>query len=103
MRSAKLVRSTLGILISLCLVAAIGAQTRKEREQAKRLQDDGDKAFVQKDFQTAVQKYGQAIQIIPANSYAHYKKGFAHYNLKENPAALNEFAIALSQGFRPLE
>lgn len=95
-----------GLLSVLLIVGApiAGvAQSKKERNQAKTLQDLGDKAFQQKNFREATDKYSQSIAVIATNPYAHYKKGFAHFNLKESDQALNEFSTALIQGFKPLE
>jgi tetratricopeptide (TPR) repeat protein len=39
---------------------------------------------------------------MPQNPVAHYKKGFAHFNLNERDAAIESFTTALSQGFRPV-
>ena len=91
------------LALLVIIVAPLTAQTKKEREQAKKLQDQADKAFSQKNYRAAADTYAQAITVIANNAYAHYRKGFAHFNLKENDQAINEFTIALSQGFKPLD
>ncbi|MEP6787285.1 MAG: tetratricopeptide repeat protein [Acidobacteriota bacterium] len=87
----------------LLLASPLGAQTKKEREQAKRLQDQADKAYNQKNYRLAADTYGQSIAVVANNSYAHFHKGFAHFNLKENDQAISEFSTALSQGYKPLD
>jgi len=85
----------------LTLTAAVAAQPRKN---LKALQDEAAKAFDQKKYDVARDKYGEILAINPNNSPAHFRKGFAHFNLKEYDAALTEFTAALNQGFnRPLE
>ncbi len=88
------------------LVASVGivsAQSKKDRKRAQELIAAGDKAFRARNFREATSDYGQAILIVPNNPYAHFWKGYSHYNLKENADALREFEIALSQGFKPLD
>lgn len=88
------------------LVASVGvasAQSKKDKKRAQELITSGDKAFRARNFRQATSDYGQAILIIPNNPYAHFWKGYSHYNLKENGDALREFEIALSQGFKPLD
>ena len=104
MNRRKLALAPIQILAVLALFAIpLIAQPKKVRDQAKALQEQADKAFVQKNFRDAADKYGQAIVLIPNNPYAHYRKGFAHFNLLERDQAISEFSQALSQGFRPVE
>jgi superkiller protein 3 len=91
------------LTLLLLLTVPLVAQSKRDRERAKNLQDQGDRAFSAGNYQEAIDKYAQSISVVATNSYAHYRKGFAHFNLKQNTEALNEFAIALSQGFRPIE
>ena len=105
--SKKLV-SIFSCFILLTVITLIGqtiasAQTKKERQQAIQLVNQADRYFNQKDYRSAADTYGQSIRLVPNNGYAHFWKGYAHYNLKENDAALSEFAIALTQGFKPLQ
>ena len=104
MNRKSLAIGSLKLLVLLVLFATpLIAQPKKVRDQAKTLQDDADRAFVQKNYRDAATKYGQAIVLVPNNAYAHYRKGFAHFNLQERDEAINEFSVALSQGFRPVE
>ncbi|MFM9903975.1 MAG: tetratricopeptide repeat protein [Pyrinomonadaceae bacterium] len=92
------------VFLLLCIFApGVPGQSRKDKDKAKNLQTLADKAFTQKNFREAADKYGEAIILVPTNPYSHFRKGFAHFNLQENDEALKEFAIALSQGFRPLD
>ena len=105
--SKKLI-SIFSCFILLTVITLIGqtiasAQTKKERQQAIQLVNQADRYFNQKDYRSAADTYGQSIRLVPNNGYAHFWKGYAHYNLKENDAALSEFAIALTQGFKPLQ
>ena len=93
-------------LLLVVLVGSVGAafaQSKKDKKRAQELVLAGDKAFRARNYRDASASYGQAILIVPNNPYAHYWKGVAHYNLKENADALREFDIALSQGFKPIE
>lgn len=93
------------VLIFVLIVSAVGvnAQNKKERQRAQALVTQADKFFNQKDYRAAADAYGQSILIVPNNSYAHFWKGYAHYNLKESELALQELAIALTQGYKPVQ
>ena len=90
-------------IVIIAAPLAVAAQSKKDRERAKKLIEQGDKAFAQKNFRVAADIYGQAAVLIPNNSLLHYRKGFAHFNLKENDLAIGEFTTALSQGYKPLD
>ena len=92
-------------LIAMLFVLAIVAapQSKKERRQAEQLVQDGNKAFNQKNYRTAIDDYTKSIAIVPASPAAHYWKGYSHYNLKEFDDAVRELDIAMSQGFKPLD
>ncbi|MBV9216329.1 MAG: tetratricopeptide repeat protein [Acidobacteria bacterium] len=91
------------LLVILAAFGSLTAQSKKDRDRARQLQQEADRAYNQKNFREAADKYGQALAILPNDSAAHYRKGFAHFQLKEYDAALTEFNAALSQGFKPLE
>ena len=89
--------------VALSLFALPGqAQTKRDREQAKKLQEQADRSFAQKDYRGAADAYGQSLVLVPTNPYAHYRKGFSHFNLLERDAAIDAFTSALSQGFKPV-
>lgn len=107
----KLMRS-LKVAAFFCFSAAVllsgsataAAQTKKQQKEAKTLAEQASKAFDQKNFRLAVDQYAQSLALVPNNPEAHYKKGVAHLNLKEDAQALTEFQQALSQGYnRPLD
>ncbi len=95
----------ISILFLLLGVMSAGAfaQSKKDKDAAKKLQEAGDKAFAAKNYREAVDKYSQSAALVSTNAKLHYFKGYSHYNLQENVEALNEFAIALSQGYKPLD
>lgn len=91
------------LVVLVVFAAASSGQSKRDRGQAKNIHEQADRAFQQKNYREAADKYGQAIVLMPNNPVLHYKKGHAHINLKENDPAISEFTIALSQGFKPLE
>jgi tetratricopeptide (TPR) repeat protein len=105
MRSKRFANS-LALIFSIAMIAVlpcgVTAQTKKDREQAKRLTAEADSAFSKKDYKLAADKYGQAITLIPNNAPAHFRKGFSHFNLQDYDAALSEFSLALNQGYVPV-
>ena len=88
------------ILCSLSLI--VSAQFKKDRSRARELQDQAAKEFTQKNYRGAVDKYNQAIVLVPTNPEAHYWKAASHYYLKEYEPAKYEFQLALNQGYKPL-
>lgn len=104
-------RKALLALFSLSLLFAcfsalsidVGAQTKKQLKEARDLTDDGNEAFNKRNYRTAIEKYAQAIVIVPNSPEAHFWKGNAHSNLKEYDQALSELDTALAQGFKPAQ
>jgi len=92
-------------LMMLLMFAAtpVLAQNKKQKEEAKKLEMAGDASFAAKNYADAADKYGQSLALITTNPALHYRKGYAHFELKQYDPALSEFAVALSQGFKPLE
>lgn len=82
--------------------ANVSGQTKKEIREAKKLTDEGDQAFRRKDFDGAIVKYTQATGITPKNAYAHFWKGYSHYNLKQYDPAIGAFDAAAALGYKPL-
>jgi len=91
------------LVVLVIIVAPVAGQSKKDKDQAKKLQDQADKAIGAKNYKEAADLYGQSVVLVPNNAYAHYRKGFAHFSLKENDQAISEFTLALNQGFKPLE
>lgn len=98
---SKTVFNCLALL--LLVVVPILAQSKKDKEQAKKFQDEADVAIGAKNYREAAELYGKSVMLVPNNNYAHYRKGFAHFSLKENDKAINEFTLALNQGYKPLD
>ena len=91
---------TLSILIcGLCSHAA-WAQSKKDIAKANELLDQGNQAFAQKRYHDAIDKYQQAILLVPKNPDAHFRKAYAHYNQNEYDSAKYEFQLALDQSYK---
>src|SRR5204863_7863406 len=106
MKRQRIVFALIKCLAAIVIIAAplsIGAQSKKDRDRAKKLVDQADKAFQQKNYREAADFYGQALTLVPNSPIVHYHKGYAHFNLKENDLAVGEFTTALSQGHKPLD
>lgn len=69
------------MLLSAMMCLTTPAQSRQDRNRAKNFQDEGDKALRQKDYKVAVDRYGQALQLVADNPYAHFQRGNANYYL----------------------
>lgn len=69
--------------VLLIFAAPLAAQSKKDKERAKKLQDQADKAFQQRNFRDAILGYEQSLAIVATNSYSHYWKGSAHYYRKQ--------------------
>lgn len=110
MRQIEMRKKILLAFVSLGLVFAglaiapedAAAQTKKQIKEAKKITDEGDQAFRKRDFEGALAKYTQAIGITSNNAYAHFWKGYTHYNLKQYDPAIGEFDTAQTQGYKPV-
>jgi tetratricopeptide (TPR) repeat protein len=70
------------------------SQSKKDRERAKTLQTEAERAYQQKNFQLAIDKFEQSIKLVASNPNAHYFKGSAHYLLKgESDGRLQALAV----------
>src|SRR4051794_13068721 len=82
-------------LVIILVIAApptISAQTKKDRDRAKKLTEQADKAFQQKNYSEAIETYAQAIALVPNNPVGHYWKGASHYYLwRDGEDALSRF------------
>lgn len=83
--------------------AVAGAQSKKDVKRSNQLVDLGNRDFRQKNYRAAVDKYAEAVAIVPKNAAAHFWKGYAHYYLKENDEALAALDSAASNGYAPVE
>lgn len=84
-------------------VSNVNGQTKKQIKQAKNLTDEGDKSFQRKEYQKAINKYAEAISLVPSHPTPHYWKGYAHYYLNEYDQAISELNVALARGYKPLD
>ncbi len=103
----KIITSTITFCLLLMavstLVTQINGQNKKQIKQANKLASEGDKAFQQKNYRLAVDKYAEAVTLTPNLPKAHFWKGYAHYYLKEFEQAIPEMDAALTQGYKPLD
>ena len=99
----KFVSCSLMVCAVLALSVAGFGQSKKDIKKADQLVREGDRIFNQKNYRGAIEKYAEAIVLVPKNAKAHYWKGYAHYYLKENDQALSELNTALEQGFPALD
>ncbi|MEP6904187.1 MAG: tetratricopeptide repeat protein [Actinomycetota bacterium] len=92
------------LLLSVFSLTAHAQPKKKEIEKARKIAKLGDQLFNQKDYRNAINKYAEAITIVPNFPAAHFWKGYAHYYLNEYDQSLTDLDLALSQGFdKPLE
>jgi tetratricopeptide (TPR) repeat protein len=92
------------LLISVFSLTAAAQPKKKDLEKAKKIAKQGDQLFNQKDYRNAINKYAEAITIVPIFPAAHFWKGYAHYYLNEYDQSLNDLDQALAQNFdKPLE
>lgn len=88
-------------LFLLTVFSAFSVETQAQPKKAKKLVSEGDKFFKQKNYQSAIEKYAEAIVLAPNYADAHYRKGYAHYNLNQYDEAIEDLNRALAQGFKP--
>lgn len=106
MRNLKFTLFTLFTCFVLSFPITVQSQPKKEKkkiEASRKLVIEGDKFFREKNYREAIKKYSEAIAVLPNNPYAHYSKGYSHYNLGEYDQAIIDFSTALEQGYRPLD
>ncbi|MDI1241531.1 MAG: tetratricopeptide repeat protein, partial [bacterium] len=87
------------VAAGLLTMFAFGQEpSRRDIRRSNQLVTDGNKAFNQKNYRNAIEKYAEAVVLVPRNAAAHFWKGYAHYYLKEYPIALTELNLAEEQG-----
>jgi tetratricopeptide (TPR) repeat protein len=79
------------------------ATVKRDTKKAKQLREQADKAYRQKNYREAVDKYAQSIPFDQTNADAHFWKGFAHYHLKEFDQSVSDLNKALELGYKPVE
>lgn len=97
------------MILILIAVSMLGANalaqnpSKKDIRKSDDLVKQGNRAFSQRNYRNAIEKFAEAAVIVPRNSAAHFNKGRAHLMLKENDLALAEFKLAEDHGFSPVE
>jgi len=92
------------IAASLLVMSAVGQEpSKKDIRKSNQLVTDGNRAFNQRNYKNAIDKYAEAVVLVPRNAAAHFWKGYAHYYLKDFPAALTELNLAEEQGHPAVE
>jgi len=79
------------------------AAVKRDTKKAKQFREQADKAYRQKNYREAVDKYAQSITFDPSNADAYFGKGLAHQDLKEYDQAVSELNRALELGYKPLD
>jgi tetratricopeptide (TPR) repeat protein len=88
-------------LFLLTIFSVSSIETYAQPKKAKKLVSDGNKLFNQKNYQSAIAKFAEAIVLAPGYADAHYWKGYAHYNLNQYDEAVEDLNAALAQGYKP--
>lgn len=57
------------------------AQSRRDRDQAKKLQEEGDRSFQAKRYREAANAYSRSLALVANNPHANFWLGSAHYYL----------------------
>lgn len=105
-RSAVLLSIQFVLLAAFVISAdlAVQAQKPKDIRASQARLEQGNRAFNQRNFKEAIEKYAEAIALNPRNTAAHYWKGRAHSFQEEHELALMELGTALEQGYqKPLD
>lgn len=90
----------IALLLAFAAVPA-AAQSKKDRDEAKKHKDAAFAAFRKKDYRMAADAYGKALVLVPNDADALYRKGYAHYSLREPDEAVKNLSLALEKGFKP--
>lgn len=85
------------------LTVEVSAQPKKNAQRAKKLATEGDTFFRQKNYQSAIDKYAEAISLVPDDANFHFWKGYAHYYLNQYEQASVDLDEAFKRGYKPIE
>lgn len=88
-------------LSMVTLLFAVPLTAQSKRDQVRKLKDKAAAAEKLKNYREAADAYAQILALTPNDADAHYRKGFAHYSLKENDQAVSDFSLALTKGYKP--
>lgn len=84
-------------------VESVAAQNKKQLAAAKKIVADADALYRQRNYQGAIEKYQEAVKVVPNYPYAYFSKGYAHFYLNEYDQAIEDFNTALTQQYTPVE
>lgn len=96
----------LSLLLLACFVLPsqnVAAQNKKQLAAAKKIVADADTLYRQKDYRGAIQKYQEAVKIVPNYPYAYFSKGYSHFYLNEYDQSVEDLNTAFTQQYTPLE
>jgi tetratricopeptide (TPR) repeat protein len=92
------------ILFSLFSLTAAAQPKKKDLEKARKIAKLGDQLFNQKNYRAAIDKYSEAIAVVPQFPAAYFWKGYSHYYLNEYDQSISDLNQAETLGFdKPLE
>ncbi|MER3631689.1 MAG: hypothetical protein C4325_05590, partial [Blastocatellia bacterium] len=103
LRIAKSFGASILLIVLLGVVLSAQQPSKKELKRAEDLIRQAEKAFKAKDYKTSVEKYAEALIILPKNASAHFWKGYAHYYRKEFDLAAKELTLAQELGYSAIE
>jgi len=79
------------------------AQSKKDRKAAQKLIREADGLYRQQNYSDAIEKYAEALVLVPKSTYAHLSKAFSHLRLNQDGLALSDLTSALEKGHSPIE
>lgn len=96
---------TLLSLLAICFVFASAAsgQSKKDKDQAQKLQKDAEAAMSAKKYAEAIDLYSKSLALVPNDAKVRYRKGFAHFSLNQYDQAVSELTQALDQKYNPID
>ena len=98
---AKIYNGLFTFLFTLTAFFALSATDASAQPgRAKKLLEEGEKLMAQNNYQEALDRFARAVVIAPKFPAAYFMKARAHYSLNQYDEALEDFNMALAQGFR---
>jgi len=94
---------TVAALTAFLFAVPVEADAQRPKKRARNLVKQADKLYNQRRYQEALQKYGAALDVSPVFPKARFFKGYSHYRLGQYAPAIEEFNVALEQGYRELD
>lgn len=108
MTISKIVKLTATLVFCLAMFAAVpelqAQPKKKDIERAKKIAKAGDQFYNRKNYRAAIERYAEAVTIVPQFPEAYFWKGWSHYYLNENDQAIADLTMAEKLGFpKPFE